>query len=163
MSSSRLTTSRNDGFQSGRKPVNANRSTDRLLEMLKNTEQLSPTLEELAEDFNAPAFFEQLSAHMDGQGLNAARLSELALLSRSFTYQICSGERLPSRDIVLRLALVLGLSVDETQRLLRLAQKGILYPRVRRDAILIFALKDGLDLLAANELLTAHGETPLVS
>lgn len=163
MSPSNSASGRSESFQSVQKSTGAHRNTDRLMEILENTAQLPPILEELAEEFNAPSFCEQLSAYMDRQQLNAARLSELALMSRSFTYQICNGERQPSRDIVLRLALVLGLSVEETQRLLRLAQKGVLYPRIRRDAILIFALKDGIDLLATNELLIAHGEMPLVS
>ena len=163
MPSSVLTPGRSDTFQSVQQPTDSGRSTDKLLEILVSTSQLSPVLEELEDEFTAPSFCQQLATYMTRQRINAARLSELALMSRSFTYQICSGERLPSRDIVLRLALVLGLSVDETQRLLRLAQKGVLYPRVRRDAILIFALKEALDLLAANELLVTYSETPLVS
>ena len=51
--------------------------------------------------------------------LNAAQLGERSQLSRSFLYQLCSGQRVPGRDIVLRLALVLELSVDQAQSLLR--------------------------------------------
>ena len=70
--------------------------------------------------------------------------------------------RAPGRDIVLRLALVLALTPEETQRLLRAAQRGALYPRVRRDAAVIFCLNRGLSLLEADDLLRSLGEDPLV-
>ncbi len=137
-------------------------STQELLFMLQEAEALSPVLEELSGEMNAPDFHSLLTELMDQRGIGAPRLSEMALLSRSFTYQLCGGERAPGRDIVLRLALVLKLSVKETQRLLQAAQRGQLYPRVRRDAIVIFCLSRKKGLYEANELLVAHDELSLV-
>ena len=53
-------------------------------------------------------------------------LAVKAVMSRSFAYQVCSGERAPGRDVLLRMALAMKLSVDETQRLLCIARKGII-------------------------------------
>ncbi len=137
-------------------------STQELFLMLQEAQALSPALEEIAAEMDAPDLPTLLSALMDRRGINAARLSELTLLSRSFTYQLCSGERLPGRDIVLRLALALKLSVEEAQRLLQAAGKGALYPRVRRDAIVIFCLGREKGLYETNELLAQHDEVPLL-
>ena len=57
---------------------------------------------------------------------------------------------------------MLELTPEETQRLLRTACRGALYPRVRRDAVFIFALKQGLSLFDANELLCSLSEAPIL-
>ena len=136
--------------------------TQELLLILERSSQLPAALDRLSGELSAPSFPQHLEHQMDRRSINAAQLSELALLSRSFTYQLCSGTRAPSRDIVLRLALVLELNVEETQRLLRCAQRGALYPRVRRDAVLIFCLTQKLSLFDTDELLRSVGEAPLV-
>lgn len=64
-------------------------------------------------------------------------------LERTYGYQIFNGTRHPSRDILIRIALLLGLNLEETQRLLKIGGKNILYPRVRKDAVAIFALEKG--------------------
>ena len=80
---------------------------------------------------------------------------------KSYGYQILRGERVPGRDILLRTALVLGLSLKETQRLLAVGGCGALYPRVRRDAAVIFALNQKMTLLQAEELLSSLPERSL--
>ena len=61
----------------------------------------------------------------------------------------------------LRTALALGLSLKETQRLLAVGGCGALYPRVRRDAAVIFALNQKMSLLQAEELLSSLPERSL--
>lgn len=141
----------------------ANRvSTQELLLILQEAETVDPLLDELSPQLSAATFPDQMFRYMEERGLTVSKLSEMAMLSRSFMYQLCSGDRAPGRDIVLRLALVLELTVDETQQLLRTAQKGILYPRVRRDAIVIFCLNRKKGVCEADELLTSHGEPSLL-
>lgn len=136
--------------------------TQDLLLILQEAEAVDPLLDALSSQLNPLSFPAQLHLYMEERGLTVSKLSEIAMLSRSFTYQLCSGDRVPGRDIVLRLALALVLTVDETQQLLRAAQKGVLYPRVRRDAIIIFCLNRKKGIYEADELLTSHGETSLL-
>lgn len=137
-------------------------STQELLRILQEAEELNPLLDDLSPQLNVPAFHDQLSLYMEERGLTVSKFSQASMLSRSFMYQLCSGERTPGRDIVLRLALVLELGVSEAQRLLRIAQKGTLYPRVRRDAIFIFCLSRKKGIYETDELLTSHNELPLL-
>lgn len=137
-------------------------STQELLLILQEAEAVDPLLDELSPQMTAPTFPDRIFRYMEERGLTISRLSEMAMLSRSFMYQLCSGDRAPGRDIVLRLALVLRLTVGETQQLLRIAQKGILYPRVRRDAIVIFGLNRQKGVCETDELLTSHGEPSLL-
>ena len=94
--------------------------------------------------------------------LNAEDLTRMLLLSRSYVYQLIQGERRPSRDVVICLAFVFHLSVAETQMLLRSAQRGALYPKVHRDACLIYGLEQKLSLQEACELLQKEYEDLLL-
>ena len=148
------------GHRGGEKPSakTFSRDTGEMLRLLERSRNLTGALKTLDKDMNTPTFTECLNRYMEERGLNAAHLSEAALLSRSFTYQLCSGERRPGRDIVLRLALVLELTVEQTQAFLRTAQWGALYPRVMRDAVIIFAIQNRLGILAADEQLLSRGQ-----
>lgn len=145
------------GTREDRRVRTPSRNTDELLGILERSPTLTSALKALDGDMETPPFTQCLSQYMRERDLNATQLSETALLSRSFTYQLCSGERMPSRDIILRLALVLELSVEQTQALLRTAQRGALYPRVARDAVIIFALQNQMGILDTDEQLQSMG------
>ncbi len=85
-----------------------------------------------------------------------------SVLSKSFVYQIFNGERNPGRDILLRIAFAMHLALEETQQLLRLGEKGTLYPRVRRDAAIICCLEQGISLDAADMFLHSISEKGLL-
>lgn len=82
-------------------------------------------------------------------------------ISKSYGYQILKGARIPGRDILLRTAFVLQLSLKETQRLLAVADCGALYPKIRRDAAVIFALNQKMTLLETEKLLASLPERSL--
>lgn len=102
-----------------------------------------------------------LQALLEQVGLSASEWMAAADISRSYGYQILRGERVPGRDILLRTALSLHLSLKETQRLLTIGGCGALYPKVRRDAAIIFALNQSMTLLETEELLTSLPERSL--
>ena len=56
---------------------------------------------------------------LETAGLTAPEWMTAADVSKSYGYQILRGERVPGRDILLRTALSLGLSLKETQGRLR--------------------------------------------
>lgn len=137
-------------------------STDELFLMLENSKNLSEDFTELSGQMNAPEFHKYLSALISEREIDASKLGVMALLSRSFTYQICAGDRTPNRDIIIRIAIVLGLSVDETQRLLKLANRGVLYPKIKRDSLILYALYNKYDLYKTDELLVQYGQKPIL-
>lgn len=83
-------------------------------------------------------------------------------LSKPFVYQILKGERVPGRDVILRISFALRADVDETQRLLTLAEKGVLYPRVKRDAAILCCIESKKSLEYTNLFLEEHGEKKLL-
>ena len=79
-------------------------------------------------------------------------------MDRSYTYQILGGRRNPTRNFLLRIAIFLKLPLEETQRMLSIAQRAQLYPRNRYDAAIIFALEHEMTLEETNALLEEIGE-----
>lgn len=137
-------------------------STNDLFVIINDLNDLGKAWDNLTPHMKAPCFKDYLYELMMQRGLDAGWLVVKSMLSRSFAYQICSGERQPSRDIVFRIAIAIGASVDETQQLLRLAQRGTLYPRDPRDTVIIYALSRKLDLYEADELLLQMGQQALL-
>ena len=79
-------------------------------------------------------------------------------MDRSYTYRILGGRRNPTRNFLLRIAIFLKLPLEETQRMLSIAQRAQLYPRNRFDAAIIFALEHEMTLEETNALLEEIGE-----
>lgn len=63
-----------------------------------------------------------------------------------------------SRDKLIQICLGFPLSIEDTQEVLRYGKVRTLYPRDQRDAYVLFALKNGYDVSALNDLLFEHGE-----
>ena len=59
----------------------------------------------------------------------------------------------PSRNKLLQIAFAMSLDLETTQKLLKIAKVGILYPRIKRDSIIIFALNKNLDFFECENLL----------
>lgn len=80
-----------------------------------------------------------------------------ANIERSYGHQIFRGSRNPSRDTVLQLAFGFGTGVEEAQELLKYAGKNALYPRVKRDAALIYCLRDHFTIVETQRVLHEMG------
>lgn len=70
-----------------------------------------------------------------------------------YTYKIFRGERTPSRDVLIALAFGMGLSIEETQLLLRISKFAVLDAREKRDSVIIFSITNGLSVFQADDLL----------
>ena len=81
--------------------------------------------------------------------------------SNDYGYQIFDGSKTPSRDKVIALALPMQLTLDEANRLLHLSNNGILYPKIKRDSIIIFGLENNQKIINLNITLDDFGEAPL--
>lgn len=80
-----------------------------------------------------------------------------ANIERSYGHQIFRGSRNPSRDTVLQLAFGFEADVDKAQELLKYAGKNALYPRVKRDAALIYCLHDRFTIVETQHVLHEMG------
>lgn len=88
-------------------------------------------------------------------------LARKAGMSEVYLHQVLSGRRNPSRDRLLCLCLALEATMDEIQALLQCASYARLYPKIRRDAIIIHGIVHHTSLSAINDKLFAEGEKTL--
>lgn len=135
---------------------------------MKSTQELehqirqSETPEVLAgEAFGLPDLPGYLSGLLGEHGMTVGEVVLRCNLERSYGYQLFNGTRRPTRNFLLRLALLLGLGEEETQRLLKIAGRPALYARSRRDGAVLYAITHRLSGEAADELLRDLGEEGL--
>ena len=82
----------------------------------------------------------------------------MADVPETYGYRLISEERhTRHRDVILRICYGAHLSFRETQRALCLAGQAKLYPRMKRDAVLIIGLNNGLNVDEVNGLLWENG------
>lgn len=135
--------------------------TSTLMRKLCKTKMLSAFLQQNETHLERESFQDCLKKRCAEKNEIAEHVIERAQIDRTYGHQLFNGTRNPSRDKVLQLAVGLGLSVDETQNLLRAASKSPLYPRIRRDAVLIFALKEHWKMADVQEALDQYELTLL--
>ena len=104
---------------------------------------------------------EYLALQLKQKHLRRADVVRGSHLDRTYVYQIFSGKKVPSRDKLLAIAFGLQLSVEETQKMLKLSGNLELYVRDKRDAAILFAIQHGRSIDEANDLLAQLGVLPL--
>lgn len=132
------------------------KSTDELLNEIKSTKNILDYMEHNQEEMHLNTLAEALDAWTAKKDLSTADVIKKSNLNSSYVYQIFRGKKYPSRDKVIALAFGLALSADETQKLLKQAGYRELYPRDKRDALLLFAINQKMNIIDANEVLYDH-------
>ena len=132
----------------------------------KTTEQLNHEIKEAGniQDFLVSnqnnilttSLSEHLRTLLFEKNLQKKDIIHNSLLDRVYVYQIFAGRKFPSRNKLIALAFGMRLSVEETQKLLKISGNRALYARDERDAIILFALHHNMTISDANELLYEH-------
>ena len=136
-------------------------STDSLLRRIYRTKNLNSFLQRNEPHMQAADFCTLLQSFCQQRQMIPERVILLAQIDRNYGHQLFNGTRRPSRDKVLQLAIGMKLSIEETQQLLQAAGRSPLYPRLKRDAALIFCLKNGYDMMETQETLGKYEITLL--
>lgn len=136
--------------------------TQELFCELKSVKHFDEYIQKHEEEFMDTKLHSYLYELLDRSGYTISMIIDKASIGKSLAYQIFNGKRTPNRNLLLRIALVLKLNLEDTQRLLRMAKRGELYPRVQRDAAIIFCIEHGYSMIDTNELLENLGEAILL-
>lgn len=133
------------------------KKTQELLDVLKGVAQPEDYIEKEEDNLVKMELYEYIHNLLKNKGISSGQLIKDSGLDRTYTYQILSGAKSPSRDKVLAICFTLKLSFDEIQNLLKATGYPILYARISRDSIIIFALQHSRTLTDTNELLFDFG------
>ena len=146
------------------KPSEKSKNTNELMQILssaKTPEELQAYTETLKQEHISCSFADFISEKLRERELSAADLIRNSMIQRNYGYQLLNGTRTPSRDKVLAFCLALGLDLTDTQRALNCAATGQIYPKNKRDSVLLFAIKKNLSVMETNDLLYNMEEPPL--
>ena len=136
-------------------------STEELLRLLFMESSLESLLSRSESSVRTVAFPAYISALCDERGETHERVIKRANIEKSYGHQVFAGRRNPSRDTVLRLAFGLELDYEGAQKLLKAARKSLLYPRVKRDLIVVYCLHHHYSVIEC-EILLERYQLPLL-
>lgn len=132
-------------------------TTDELLRLLFKERSLEHYLQRTESAYLHTAFPDYLSDWCRSHQEVPEQIIRRANLEKSYGHQLFSGKRRPSRDTVIQLAFAMGADVAQAQEMLRLARKSILYPRIKRDTVIIYCLHNRVSLLDTEIILEDLG------
>lgn len=138
------------------------KSTEYLLEELQNENcKIDEYLKGNGESFVYDKIKDFWETAIEKSGYSKSNIINKSDFSYCYFYDVINGRKIPGRDKIIRLILTMHLSVDECQEALRISGRSALYPRIRRDAIILFAISNGYSIYQLSELLADAGEEPL--
>lgn len=134
------------------------KSTNELMNLIKKA-QRQEFVESIKEE--SMDVSEMMKSILTEKKIEIKRAIDMLLLEPSYGYQIFNGRRKPTRVILLRFAVIFGLTLDETQQLLKMGQKQELYPKIRFDAAIIYGIEHRYSIEEVEDLLSEVGEKSL--
>lgn len=137
------------------------KNTDDLRQELMESPDLDQFLTDNQEDFDGGRIGEMLNALYQKHRISKAALARLSGMSEVYLHQVFAGRRNPSRSRLLCLCFGLDATVEETQLLLKHCGHAQLYPKNRRDAIILYGLANNMDLFDINDKLFRENEETL--
>lgn len=139
------------------------KNTDELMKILGQAPNAQQFITNNHSELLNLSLTEYLEKLLEDKNLKKSDVIHASNLDKTYAYQIFDGKRKPSRDKLLQLSFGLGLSVDETQNLLKIAREAVLYPRVKRDVFILAAIHNKSDLSDCDKILEEHGLKQLQS
>ena len=137
------------------------KNTDDLRQELMESPDLDQFLTDNQEDFDGGRIGEMLNALFQKHRISKAALARLSGMSEVYLHQVFAGRRNPSRSRLLCLCFGLDATVEETQLLLKHCGHAQLYPKNRRDAIILYGLANNMDLFDIHDELFRENEETL--
>ena len=137
------------------------KNTDDLNQELMSAPDIDSYIKNNQTSFAERSVTELLASFYQRQGLSKAELARRSCMSEVYLHQVFAGRRNPSRDKLLCLCIGMELSFDETQELLKEAAYAQLYPRIKREAVIIHGIVHHTPLEEINDRLFVEDEAAL--
>lgn len=130
---------------------------------LKNADSFREFLRENRENMLSQELGEYLMQLLRQKNLKRAQVVEDSGVDKAYVYQIFNGSKNPSRDKLIAITFGMHLNEEETQRVLKIAGHSELYPRVPRDALILFSIQRGVDIWQTDDALDKNSFPTLLS
>lgn len=128
---------------------------------LKSENNLDEFTDSYKDIFMDKPLSDYLNSLLAKYNVTKAEVIKRSSLATAYGYQIFDGRKKPKRDKVIQLAFGFGLTLKETQTLLKFAGHSELYPKVRRDVLFIYGINNKLNIVEIEQLLFQMKENSL--
>lgn len=112
--------------------------------------------EKLISENACPELRELIEKLMERAEVSRAELIRKLNVDINYGYQLLNGTRIPTRERLIRIGILLGADVEQLQKLLRAASKESLYVRDPIDAKVFYALKRKMPYEKATLFIWGH-------
>ena len=136
-------------------------STDELLALLFKERNLEHFLQRNESVYLMTSFSDYLNNWCKKHLEVPEQVIRRANLEKSYGHQLFRGKRNPSRDTVLQLAFAMQADLAEAQEMLKIARRSPLYPRIKRDTVIIYCLHNHVSLMDT-QIILQDLELPLL-
>ncbi len=138
------------------------KSTTELLKELENFSSFEEYRKANKDSLIKKTLSEYLCDLLSERNLTKAEVIRKAEAGESYSYQLFSGVKCtPKRDKLICLSIGMDLTVNETNSVLKLAGLLPLYPRAKRDSIIIMNMNAHKSVIEINEALFEENEETL--
>ena len=139
------------------------KTTDMINQNLNKARDLDNFLKENADSMHHPSVAIFINDYMREHNIEMkefVRRAKVAGFTRQYAYEFLDykKKRKCSQDRLVAVALILGMTMDDANHLMKYAEVNTLYVKNKRDAILAYALNNKLSLADTNELLLMREE-----
>ena len=125
--------------------------TDELMDELLKANSISEYLKENSQYMVSDELATYLNNIMAKKGLVKSDVIKKTEFSEVMGYQIFAGTRQPSRDSLICICVAMNMSLEETQTLLKISGFAALYPKSKRDSIIIKGISENKTVAKINE------------
>lgn len=134
------------------------KDTEKLMELLKKSGSIDAYLQENKDFLLDCDIKEYLNLLIKEKKLTIQQIAKDSELSDRYCYQFLStsNPRIPSREVLLSICVGMKLNLDETQTALKIAKYAPLYPKDKRDSIIIFGIEKLKSVVDINNILFEH-------
>lgn len=135
--------------------------TDEMMDKLLKSNNIEEYIKENKEHFVDLTISQFLSEYIKVKELTKSHVIKDAEISEIFGFQVLSGTRNPSRNTLISLCIAAGMTVEEVQTSLKIAEFAPLYPKNKRDSIIILGIANGKGVCEINNDLYDNNEETL--
>lgn len=135
--------------------------TDEMMDKLLQSNNIETYLKENQQYFVDLKVCDFLSEYIKTKKLTKSHIIKKAEISEIFGFQVLSGTRNPSRNTLLSLCIAMEMSLGEIQSALKIAEFAPLYPKSKRDSIIISGIANGDGVCDINNKLFDNNEETL--
>lgn len=138
-----------------------NKPTNDLYKELNKAPHIDKYLKDNDEFLINTTLCDYLCEKFTKKNISKSSVLKNADINEIYGYQILSGKRFPSRNKLICICIGAGFTLPETDETLKIAEYAPLFPKIKRDSIIIYGIQNKHSIRVINESLFDHQMQPL--